>query len=280
MAVHADTILPASTPVRVRKSVALGVNAQAALWFGASFALLVGAWYIYAHSGFASKLLPAPEAVLLNLIEALRDPFYVHGDNDKGIGLHLLASLSRVALGFALAALIAIPLGIAIGLSPVAARAFDPYVQVLRPVSPLAWLPIGLALLKSSAATALFVITISSLWPILLNTIFGVRGINPTYLNVARTLGASRFALLRRVILPAAAPSIVAGLRIGIGIAWLVIIAAEMLIGGTGIGYFVWNEWNNLSIASIITAIIVIGVVGLALDRLFGLLHDRVAFSE
>ncbi len=280
MALQAEGRLTGTPAMPIRRTVRLDVNAQAALWFAASFATIVGAWYLFAHSGLASKLLPSPEAVLLNLVAALRDPFYVHGDNDKGIGLHLLASLARVAVGFSIAALIAIPLGIAIGLSPVAARATDPYVQLLRPVSPLAWLPIGLALLKSSAATALFVIAISSLWPILLNTIFGVRGINPTYINVARTLGTSRVELLRRVILPAAAPSIVAGLRIGIGIAWLVIIAAEMLIGGTGIGYFVWNEWNNLSIASIITAIIVIGAVGLGLDRLFGLLHDRVAYSE
>jgi len=255
-------------------------NVRAALWFALSFVAIVAVWQWYAQSGLASKLLPAPSAVALNFFDAVRDPFYDHGQNDKGIGLHLLASLGRVAAGFGIAVVIGIPLGILIGLSPVAAKALDPYVQVLRPVSPLAWLPIGLALLKSSASTALFVIAISSLWPILLNTIFGVRAINPLYLSVARTLGTSRWETLRRIVLPAAAPAIVGGLRIGIGIAWLVIIAAEMLMGGTGIGYFVWNEWNNLDVSSIITAILVIGVVGLALDRLFGLLHARVSFSE
>ena len=164
-------------------------------------------------SGHASKLLPAPGAVALNFLDAVRDPFYSHGSNDKGIGLHLMASLARVAAGFGIATVIAVPLGILIGLSPLAAKSIDPYVQVLRPVSPLAWLPIGLAFTKSSAVTALFVIAISSLWPILLNTIFGVRGINPVYLDVARTLGTSRWETLRRIVLPAAAPSIVAGLR-------------------------------------------------------------------
>jgi nitrate/nitrite transport system permease protein len=271
---------PRADAPKKRSLPRVDANVQAALWFALSFVLLVLAWQWYFQSGLASKLLPAPAAVAANLFEALRDPFYSHGDNDKGIGLHLLASLGRVAAGFGIATVIAIPLGIAIGLSPVASKAIDPYVQLLRPVSPLAWLPIGLAFSKSSAVTALFVIAISSLWPILLNTIFGVRAINPTYLDVARTLGTSRWETLRRIVLPAAAPQIVAGLRIGIGIAWLVIIAAEMLMGGTGIGYFVWNEWNNLNVASIITAIIVIGVVGLVLDRAFGLLHDRVRFVE
>ncbi len=268
---------PEREPKRAR---VLDDTTKAAIAFAISLVVIVGAWQLYAMSGYASKLLPAPGAVAVNFFEAVRDPFYSHGDNDKGIGIHLLASLGRVAAGFAIATLIAVPLGIFIGLSPVASKAFDPYIQLLRPVSPLAWLPIGLALSKSSAITALFVIAISSLWPILLNTIYGVRAINPVYLNVARTLGTSRWNTLRHIVLPAAAPNIVAGLRIGIGIAWLVIIAAEMLIGGTGIGYFVWNEWNNLSVASIITAIIVIGAVGLVLDRLFGVLHDRVRFGE
>jgi nitrate/nitrite transport system permease protein len=256
----------------------IDTNLAAACWFAVSFLIFIGAWAWCSHSGFASKLLPTPEAQFANLVDTLRDPFYIHGESDRGIGFHILSSLGRVLVGFAIAAVIAIPVGIALGLSPVASKAADLYIQVLRPVSPLAWLPLGLALFKSSQVTALFVIAISSVWPILLNTLFGVRAIDPTYRDVARTLGTSRWQTLWRVILPATAPSIVNGLRIGIGIAWLVIIAAEMLIGGSGIGYFVWNEWNNLSVPSIITAIIVIGFVGLGFDRLFALLHRAVNY--
>jgi nitrate/nitrite transport system permease protein len=263
-----------------RAPLALSDNARGLLYFALSLAIVLALWETYVRAGFATKLLPAPSAVAAVAFDALKSPFYDNGDNDKGIGLHLLASLGRVALGFGIATLVAVPLGIALGLSNVAMRAIDPYVQLLRPVSPLAWLPIGLALFKSSQTTAIFVIAISSLWPILLNTVFGVKGIPRIYLDVARTLGTSRWETLRRIVLPAAAPAIVAGLRVGIGIAWLVIIAAEMLTGGTGIGYYVWNEWNNLSISAIITAIVVIGGVGLVLDRLFALLHARVAYSE
>jgi nitrate/nitrite transport system permease protein len=262
------------------KSVRLTESALGALFFFLSLAIFLGCWEAYVRLGFATKLLPAPSAVAAVAWDAITHPFYSNGENDKGIGLHLLASLGRVAVGFGIATVIAIPLGIVLGLSNLANRALDPYVQVLRPVSPLAWLPIGLALFKSSQTTAIFVIAISSIWPILLNTIFGVRSIPKSYLDVARTLGTSRWATLRHIVLPAAAPNIVAGLRVGIGIAWLVIIAAEMLTGGTGIGYYVWNEWNDLSISSIITAILVIGGVGLVLDRLFALLQARVAYVE
>lgn len=224
--------------------------------------------------------MPAPSTVAGVAFDALKSPFYNNGENDKGIGLHLIASLGRVCVGFAIATVLAVPLGIALGLSKVATRAIDPYVQVLRPVSPLAWLPIGLALFKSSQTTAIFVIAISSLWPILLNTMFGVKAIPKIYLDVARTLGTSRWNTLRSIVFPAAAPAIVGGLRVGIGIAWLVIIAAEMLTGGTGIGYYVWNERNNLSISSIITAILVIGGVGLGLDRLFAILQAKVSYAE
>lgn len=199
--------------------------------------------------------------------------------NDKGIGWHLLASLQRVLTGFGLGSLIAIPLGILIGLSKVASKAVDPFIQLLRPVSPLAWLPLGLGILKSSEGTALFVIAISSIWPTLIATKFGVSNVNSVYLDVARTVGASRWRTIRKVILPAAAPNIVAGLRISIGISWLVIVAAEMIVGGTGLGSFVWSEWNNLNVTSIITAIVVIGLVGIVLDRLLGILQAWVSFG-
>jgi nitrate/nitrite transport system permease protein len=192
----------------------------------------------------------------------------------------LLVSLRRVAIGFTVGSLIAVPLGFVVGLSEVTSKAIDPYVQLLKPVSPLAWLPIGLGLLKDSEMTAIFVIAITSIWPTLINTKFGVQNVDHDYLDVAKTLGASRWRTVTKVILPAAAPSIVSGLRISIGISWLVIVAAEILVGGTGLGYFVWNEWNNLSITSIITAIVVIGLVGIVLDRIFGLLQSFVSFGK
>ena len=268
----------ASRPAPARR--ALSDETRGLLFFFLSLAVVLALWEAYVRFGFATKLLPAPSAVAGVAYDALKSPFYNNGENDKGIGLHLIASLGRVCIGFGIATIVAVPLGILLGLSTVATRAIDPYVQILRPVSPLAWLPIGLALFKSSQTTAIFVIAISSLWPILLNTIFGVKAIPKIYLDVARTLGTSRWETLRRIILPAAAPAIVAGLRVGIGIAWLVIIAAEMLTGGTGIGYYVWNEWNNLSISAIITAILVIGGVGLGLDRLFAVLQSRVSYAE
>jgi nitrate/nitrite transport system permease protein len=209
----------------------------------------------------------------------ISNPFFDNGPNDQGIGLLLVVSLRRVLSGFAIGSLIAVPLGILVGLSPIMSKAVDPFIQILRPVSPLAWLPLGLALMRDSELTALFVIAITSIWPTLANTKFGVSHVDPVYVQVAKTLGASQWRIVLKVILPAAAPSIVAGLRISLGIAWLVIVAAEILLSG-GIGYFVWNEWNNLKITSIITAIVVIGLVGLGMDRLFGLLERWVSFGQ
>ena len=171
-------------------------------------------------------------------------------------------------------------MGFLIGTSEVASKAIDPFVQILKPVSPLAWLPIGLAVLQDSQSTAIFVIFICCIWPIIINTIFGVRNIPKTYMNVARTLEAKKAMFVRKVLLPASLPNIVTGLRISLGVAWLVIIAAEMLIGGRGIGYFVWNEWNNLDIASIIVAIILIGLIGTALDRMLAFVERRVSYEN
>ena len=255
-------------------------NLQAFALFVLSFLILVTVWEVGARAGFFSKLMPSASQTIVAFWEWISDPFYDKGTNDKGIGWHLLVSLRRVLIGFGIGSLIAVPLGILIGLSEVASKAFDPYIQLLKPVSPLAWLPLGLGILKNSETTALFVIAITSIWPTLINTKFGVSSVDTSYLDVARSLGASRWRTIWKVILPAAAPSIISGLRISIGISWLVIVAAEMLVGGTGLGYFVWNEWNNLSITSIITAIIVIGLVGIVLDRLFGLLQYMVSFGR
>ena len=216
------------------------------------------------------------EAAVANLSR----PFYDNGPNDKGLGVQLGHSLGRVALGFLLAMAVAIPLGFLIGMSPLAYKALDPFIQVLKPISPLAWMPLALYTIKDSAASGIFVIFICSVWPMLINTAFGVAGVRKEWLNVARTLEVRPIRRAFEVILPAAAPTILTGMRISMGIAWLVIVAAEMLVGGTGIGYFVWNEWNNLSLPNVIFAILVIGVVGMLLDLMFARLQKAVTYAD
>ena len=210
----------------------------------------------------------------------LASPFYDNGPNDKGLGLQLAYSLGRVGLGYLLAALVAIPLGFVIGMSPLMQRALDPFIQVLKPISPLAWMPLALYTIKDSAASGIFVIFICSLWPMLINTAFGVAGVRKEWLNVASTLEVKPLRRAFEVILPAAAPTILTGMRISMGIAWLVIVAAEMLVGGTGIGYFVWNEWNNLSLPNVIFAVLVIGIVGMLLDLMFARLQKAVTYAD
>ncbi len=214
------------------------------------------------------------------IVKNLADPFYDNGPNDKGIAIQLGHSLLRVGLGFGLAALLAIPLGFLIGMSPMLYRALDPFIQVLKPISPLAWMPLALYTIKDSSISGIFVIFICSVWPMLINTAFGVAGVRREWLNVAKTLEVSRLRLAFEVILPAAAPTILTGMRISMGIAWLVIVAAEMLVGGTGIGYFVWNEWNNLSLTNVIFAILLIGIVGMLLDLLFARAQKAVFYVE
>ena len=210
----------------------------------------------------------------------LSHPFYDNGPNDKGIGIQLGFSLMRVALGFGFAALVAIPLGFLIGMSPLVYRALDPFIQVLKPISPLAWMPIALYTIKDSSISGIFVIFICSVWPMLINTAFGVSNVRREWLNVARTLEVTPLRKALQVILPAAAPTILTGMRISMGIAWLVIVAAEMLVGGTGIGYFVWNEWNNLALSSVVFAILVIGVVGMLLDLAFARAQKAVSYVD
>jgi nitrate/nitrite transport system permease protein len=224
--------------------------------------------------------MPTPLQVGKTFWEQMADPFYDKGPNDKGIGIQLAYSLARVLAGFLLAALVAIPLGFLIGMSPVMHKALNPYVQLLKPISPLAWMPLALYTIKDSSLSAMFVIFICSLWPMLINTAYGVASVKREWLNVAKTLEVNPLRTAVRVILPAAAPTILTGMRISMGIAWLVIVAAEMLVGGTGIGYFVWNEWNNLSITSVIFAILMIGLVGMVLDLMFGALQKLVTYRE
>ena len=223
--------------------------------------------------------IPPPSAVLKLAYEQLIDPFYDRGPNDKGIGTQLAYSLSRVLAGYLLALLVAIPSGFVIGMSPLMMRAMNPFIQLLKPVSPLAWMPLALFIIKDSVTSAIFVIFICSLWPCLINTAFGVSAVSKDFLNVAKTLELNPWRTAFTVILPAAAPTILTGMRISIGISWLVIVAAEMLVGGTGIGYYVWNEWNNLDLAAVIFSILMIGLVGMFLDWIFARASDAVEYD-
>ncbi|WP_439526808.1 nitrate ABC transporter permease [Roseovarius mucosus] len=223
---------------------------------------------------------PPPSQVMAKAWEELSNPFYDAGPNDKGIGIQIGYSIYRVLSGYLMAAVVAIPLGFLIGMSPVAYKALNPFIQVLRPISPLAWMPLALFVIQDSEASAIFVIFICSIWPMLINTAFGVAGVRQDWVNVARTHELGHFKTAFTVILPAAAPTIVTGMRISIGIAWLVIVAAEMLVGGTGIGYYVWNEWNNLDLTSVIFSILMIGIVGMMLDAAFATLQRAVAYAE
>jgi nitrate/nitrite transport system permease protein len=224
--------------------------------------------------------MPGPLDVGAQIWTHLKEPFYDRGPNDKGVGIQLAYSLGRVLLGYFLAVLVALPLGFLIGMSPLMSRAFDPFIQVMKPISPLAWMPLALYTIKNSSISAIFVIFICSVWPMLINTAFGVSAVRKEWLNVARTLEVPPIRKAFTIILPAAAPTIVTGMRISIGIAWLVIVAAEMLVGGTGIGYFVWNEWNNLSITNVIVAILVIGVIGMILDQTLAAVGRMLTYPE
>jgi len=230
--------------------------------------------------GGRTEGLPGPGAVAERAWEMLSNPFYDRGPNDKGIGVQLVYSLGRLGAGYIAASLAAIFLGVVLGLYPTLYRAVNPYIQIMKPISPLAWMPLFLYTIKDSGKAAMMVIFMSSLWPTLANTAFGVGSIKRDYLNVSSILQLSWTARLFKVVLPAAAPAIVAGLRISMGSAWVAIVAAEMLIGGTGIGYFVWNEWNNLQLSSVIFAILTIGTVGVLLDLGLGRLAKKLAYAE
>ncbi len=272
------------------------LNARALLLSAVLLAVLLGIWeaaspqqklgselteYEILMGGAEPKAaVPPPSAVFVKAWEELSNPFYDAGPNDKGIGIQIGYSLYRVLSGYFLAAAIAIPAGFLIGMSPLMYRALDPFIQILRPISPLAWMPLALFIIQDSQASAIFVIFICSIWPMLINTAFGVAGVRKDWVNVARTheLGTLKTAWI--VILPAAAPTILTGMRISIGIAWLVIVAAEMLVGGTGIGYYVWNEWNNLDLTSVIFSILMIGLVGMLLDTAFAYCARLVQYQE
>jgi nitrate/nitrite transport system permease protein len=241
------------------------------------FVIFVGIWYII--SLITKNELPTPAATFLVFWELVRDPFYDLGPNDKGIALQLGSSLLRVFSGFLLGACVAIPAGLLMGASAFCKKIFDPLVQILKPVSPLAWFPIGLVAFQSASSATIFIIFITSLWPTLINTAFGVSSIPDDHKNVAKAFGFSRWKYLTKVLIPFSLPHIITGLRLSIGVAWLVIVAGEMLSGGIGIGFFVWDSWNALSLEKVISAILIIGIVGLLLDRIFLFAQKRVTYS-
>ena len=242
-----------------------------------SLALLIGIWALATQKGGS---FPTPAATWDAAVQLFADPFYRKGPNDQGIGWNILFSLQRVALGFGLAALVGIPLGFIIGRFEFANRMVSPLISLLKPVSPLAWLPIGLLAFKSANPAAIWTIFICSIWPMVVNTAVGVQRVPEDYLNVARVLRLSEWKVITRILLPAVLPYVLTGVRLSVGTAWLVIVAAEMLTGGVGIGFWVWDEWNNLNVAHIIIAIFVIGIVGLLLEWALMSLAKHFTFED
>ncbi len=254
--------LAANSTSRARRQVSATAMKIVAPLLGA--ALLVLVWQIITINNAS---FPTPLATLQEAVKLFSDPFYSKSPNDQGIGWNILASLQRVAVGFGLAALVGIPLGFLIGRVQFVASMFGPIISLLKPVSPLAWLPIGLLVFKSADPAAIWSIFICSIWPMIINTAVGVQRVPQDYMNVAKVLNLSEWKVLTKILLPSALPYILTGVRLSIGTAWLVIVAAEMLTGGVGIGFWVWDEWNNLNVPHIIVAIVAIGVVGLMLEQ-------------
>jgi nitrate/nitrite transport system permease protein len=238
-------------------------------------ALLVGIWSLVSITSGSS--IPSPYETFKQAVVVFSDPFYRKGPNDQGIGWNILMSLERVAVGFGMAALVGIPAGFMIGRFKVLSRMFNPLISLLRPVSPLAWLPIGLLVFKGANPAAIWTIFICSIWPMVINTAVGVQRVPQDYMNVARVLNLSEWKIMTKILFPAVLPYMLTGVRLAVGTAWLVIVAAEMLTGGVGIGFWVWDEWNNLNVKNIIIAIFVIGMVGLILE--FALIKIATAFT-
>ncbi|NWG73849.1 MAG: nitrate ABC transporter permease [Rubrivivax sp.] len=243
----------------------------------AGIGLLIAVWAL-ATTG--SSAFPTPGSTWAAAVKLFADPFYRNGPNDQGIGWNVLYSLERVGLGFGLAALVGIPLGFAIGRFEFVGRMFSPLISLLKPVSPLAWLPIGLLVFKAANPAAIWTIFICSIWPMVVNTAVGVQRVPQDYLNVARVLALSEWKVVTRILFPSVLPYMLTGVRLSVGTAWLVIVAAEMLTGGVGIGFWVWDEWNNLNVQHILVAIFVIGVVGLLLEQLLVLIARRFSYDH
>lgn len=253
-------------------------NLTDVLYFIGSIGILLAMWE---GVSVATKYeIPTPWATWAIFKEMLSDPFYDYGPNDKGIGVQLLSSIKRVFTGFGLGSLVAIPAGLLMGSSRIGMKLLNPLVQILRPVSPLAWFPLGLLAFKAADGATVFIIAITSLWPTLINTAFGVSSIPIDHKNVGKAFGFSRWKYIAKIMIPYALPHIITGLRLSIGVAWMVIVAGEMLSGGIGIGFFVWDSWNGLSLEKILSAILIIGFVGLLLDKGFNSLQKAFSYEQ
>jgi nitrate/nitrite transport system permease protein len=253
------------------------------LWLGImppvlGFGLLVLLWMVISITTKGS--IPSPADTFTQAVSIFSDPFYSKGPNDQGVGWNVLSSLKRVALGFGLAAIVGIPVGFMIGRFKFLSSMFNPLISLLRPVSPLAWLPIGLLVFKGANPAAIWTIFICSIWPMIINTAVGVQRVPQDYMNVARVLNLSEWKIVTKILFPAVLPYMLTGVRLAVGTAWLVIVAAEMLTGGVGIGFWVWDEWNNLNVKNIIIAIFVIGIVGLVLEYALIKLATAFTFEE
>lgn len=256
----------------------LGINLiKKALTITASLAVLLVLWNLVTYT---TPNFPGPSVTWEEAKSLFADPFYSNGPNDMGIGWNILYSLQRVGIGFGLAAIVGIPMGFLVGRFAIISELANPIISLLRPVSPLAWLPIGLFVFKAADPSAIWVIFICSIWPMILNTAEGVRNVPQDYLNVARVLNLNEWDIARKIPLPATLPHILTGIKLAVGTAWLVIVAAEMLTGGIGIGFWVWDEWNNLKVESIIIAIFIIGIVGLLLEKALILLASKYAYEK
>jgi len=275
----ASAVTPSATPA---KAPAKAPYDWAGLAFKvlspvAGLGILIGIWALLTIKGGGN--FPTPGMTWDAAVKLFADPFYSNGPNDQGIGWNILFSLKRVAMGFGLAALVGIPMGFIIGRFKVVSAMLNPIISLLRPVSPLAWLPIGLLVFKSADPAAIWTIFICSIWPMIINTAVGVQRVPEDYLNVAKVLNLSEWKIVTKILFPSVLPYMLTGVRLSVGTAWLVIVAAEMLTGGVGIGFWVWDEWNNLNVQHIIIAIFVIGIVGLLLENALVAVAKRFSFE-
>jgi nitrate/nitrite transport system permease protein len=276
----------AAAPLRVSYRSRLIERLQAVAWGTLAvrtvapllgFAIFILLWAVLSH--YRTDL-PGPGATWAAAKILFADPFYVNGPNDQGIGWNILNSLGRVGTGFGMAAMLGIPLGFMLGRFRFLNDMASPIISLLRPVSPLAWLPIGLLVFKAAEPASIWVIFISSIWPIIINTAMGVSQVPQDYLNVARVLNLSEWKIFTKILFPSVLPYLLTGIRLSIGVAWLVIVAAEMLTGGIGLGFWVWDEWNNLNVAHILIAIFVVGLVGLMLEQILIQIARRFTYEQ
>ncbi|HEX5803977.1 MAG TPA: nitrate ABC transporter permease [Azospira sp.] len=286
-AAKAASVVPAVPTARDGGSPSPQQESRAGEWLRAvarvtlppaiGLAVLIGIWYLATFSAGGS--LPGPVQTWEAAVKLFADPFYSNGPNDQGIGWNVLSSLQRVGIGFGFAAAIGIPLGFMLGRFATLSAMVNPIISLLRPVSPLAWLPIGLLVFKKADPAATWTIFICSIWPMIMNTAQGVTRVPSDYMNVARVLNLSEWKIFTKILFPAVLPYMLTGIRLSIGTAWLVIVAAEMLTGGVGIGFWVWDEWNNLKVEHIIIAIFVIGIVGLLLEQMLIAIAKRFSYE-